>query len=436
MGASGHATELAELGLRLALDGGRAGTVLRWAERGRAATLLLRPVRPPRRAGLARQVVALRRAVTDLETATLAGRATAVQHRRVAELETVVRTGARHATGSWGHLGSTDTVGVGEVRAALGPGRALVEYVELDGLLHAVVVSPAGPARLRRLGPSEGVHHQVGALRFGLRRLAHGFDPTGAAARSVQAAAAHLDAALVAPLAADLGRRDLVVVPTGALGPLPWSVLPSVAGRAVSVAPSAALWLRGVRAGPPGDGAVVLVAGPGLPGASAEVAGLARQHRGAQRLGGRRASVHAVSAALDGASLAHVAAHGRFRADNPLFSCLDLADGPLTVYDLEGLDRAPRLVVLSACDSALAEVGPGDELIGLASALFALGTTVLVATVVPVPDAATRRFMARFHHHLRRGWTPAAALSRARTDAAGRPELAVAAAGFLCLGAG
>ena len=46
--------------------------------------------------------------------------------------------------------------------------------------------------------------------------------------------------------------------------------------------------------------------------------------------------------ALDGAWLAHIAAHGIFRADSPLFSSLRMHDGPLTVYDFEQL--RPRAV--------------------------------------------------------------------------------------------
>ena len=67
--------------------------------------------------------------------------------------------------------------------------------------------------------------------------------------------------------------------------------------------------------------------------------------------------------------LVHVAAHGRFRADNPMFSALEMADGPLMVHDLEQLRRAPHRIVLSACDSGImVPVGAG-ELLGLASAV-------------------------------------------------------------------
>lgn len=75
-----------------------------------------------------------------------------------------------------------------------------------------------------------------------------------------------------------------------------------------------------------------------------------------------------------------MAAHGHVRADNPLFSSLALADGPYTVYDLEGLTQTPHHVVLAACDTALAHVTAGEEILGLSATLLAKGTASLVAS--------------------------------------------------------
>jgi CHAT domain-containing protein len=208
----------------------------------------------------------------------------------------------------------------------------------------------------------------------------------------------------------------------------------------VTVTPCAALWHDAVTQPRPErsrDG-VVLVAGPGLPYGAQEVARLARSYRGATRLVGEHAGVAAVLSALDGARLAHVAAHGAFRSDNPLFSCLAMADGPLTVYDLETLGRAPDTLVLSACESGLSGLRPGDELMGLAAALLGLGTRTLIASVVAVPDEQTAGLMLDVHRHLRRGAAPAEALCRAQASTMGSGDVRAiaAAAGFICFGAG
>ena len=96
-------------------------------------------------------------------------------------------------------------------------------------------------------------------------------------------------------------------------------------------------------------------------------------------------------------------ATGNFRADSPLFSSLELSDGPLNVYELQRLSRAPELIVLSGCDLAVSETRPGDELLGFAAALIGMGSRTVIASVVPVPDAATKRLMIALHELLRAG---------------------------------
>ncbi len=178
----------------------------------------------------------------------------------------------------------------------------------------------------------------------------------------------------------------------------------------------------------------MLAAGPRLQHADAEIDALATRYPDAIRLAGPDATVPAVTAALDGAGVAHLAAHGRLRTDNPLFSALEFADGPLTVHDLERLAEPPGLVVLSACDAGRSDVLPGDELLGLASALLAMGTRTLVAAVLPVDDEVTGELMVGLHRHLAEGTGPAVALAAARAELP--PERARRAAGFLCFGAG
>jgi CHAT domain-containing protein len=187
------------------------------------------------------------------------------------------------------------------------------------------------------------------------------------------------------------------------------------------------LWLA---AGPPPArrGRTLLAAGPGLRQAGPEIAALARLYPDARVLRGAAASAEAVLAGLEHAAVAHLACHGRFRADNPQFSQLALADGPLTVYDLARLARPPRLLVLSACEAARCATLPGDELLGLAASLCALGTRTLIAPVIAGPDAATRPLMVDLHRRLLAGEAPAAALAAA--------SAAVEVSGFVCLGAG
>jgi CHAT domain-containing protein len=221
-----------------------------------------------------------------------------------------------------------------------------------------------------------------------------------------------------------------VLVPTAALHATPWAELASCTGRPVTVAPSATLWHRcSAASGRRATGQPLLVAGPGLPEAAAEVRELAAAYPDAVCLVGEAATADAVASAFARAELAHFATHGRFRGDNPLFSALDVGDGPLTVYDLEAAGGVPDRLVLSACDSALGAVVAGEELMGLLSTLFTLGTRTVVGSVVPVRDDHTRELMVNLHACLRAGRSPAEALAECQA------ELPSASA-FVCFGAG
>lgn len=443
-GAAVHGNALAALGLRLALASGRASAVLEWAERGRAGALWQRPARPPDDAALAADLDELRVVLAAVDEAGKEAADTTRLLRRQAELEAAIRRRARHAAGGAAQRGAYAPPDGARLRAALGAGRALVEFVREGDALWAVVVA-GGRARLVRLGAPAGVERELLALRFALRRLAGGAGSAAAQAvardNAVHAARA-LDGFLLAPLSALLGDRELVLVPTGELHAMPWAALDSCAGRALSVAPSAALWLRAAeRRAADGDarhGALVLAAGPGLPHAAAEVRALAARHRATAVLLDDAARVESVAAALETATRAHIASHGVFRADNPLFSALALFDGPLTVYDLERLRTTPRDMILSACDGGVSAVSPGDELMGFSGALLALGTSALIASVVPVPDEPTQRLMLALHERLAAGDEPATALAAARAVALRRdaPGDLATAAGFVCFGAG
>ncbi|MCE6998448.1 CHAT domain-containing tetratricopeptide repeat protein [Saccharothrix sp. S26] len=432
---SAFGAEPAALGLDLALAAGDARMVLGWAERARARALRLRPVKPPHDPELAEALVELRRLAAQDTAARRSGSSAPADAVRRAAEDRVVR--ASRVAGSPLHRPEDAPPNAAALVAALGDA-ALVEFVRRGGELLAVTLS-AGRCRLRPVAELAEVTAALDAAVAGLNALAMAFGtPRGRAAvrASAQAAGRRLDDLLLGPVRAELGDRPLVVVPTSGLHGVPWGLLPSLTGRPVRVAPSAAAWLRAVRSPVRRGGRVLLAAGPGLPAARSEVAALARRAPAAEVLLDDRATVPAVLAAVDGADLAHVAAHGRLRTDNPLLSALELADGPLTVYDLERLSRAPEVVVLPACQSGVAAVRAGDEVIGLVSALLALGARTVVATAVPVSDVDTEPVMLALHERLLAGVPPAEAMAATRAAIAPTDDGAVAAAaGFVTFGA-
>ncbi|HTU74415.1 MAG TPA: CHAT domain-containing tetratricopeptide repeat protein [Trebonia sp.] len=433
-----HGGELAAIGQRAALNRADPRRLLEWSERWRATTQAIPPARPPRDELLAQDMSALREVSRLLEHDLAAPAQEVALRRERTRLERAVRDRILRTPGSDGASGGQARFSLPALRAALARG-VLIELVELDGTLHAVTVSRSG-LRLHTVGAAARASREAVFARSQLQRMASRRRVPDEARQLLDQAGGLLEQALLGPAAADLGDAGLsdadpvVIVPPGGLEAIPWGLLPALRDRAVSVSPSATAWLRARSAAAPGHRRVMLAHGPGLPHADAEIKGVGELHPQAVTLTGGCATADRVLAALDGAWLAHIAAHGTFRSDNPLFSDLRLEDGPLTVYDIEGIPAAPWLLVLSACDSGRAAAVGADELLGVASSILAKGTTGIVAAIVAVNDEATGPVMTSLHEAVAAGAGFPRALRAARQAAASPLELATACS-FVALGA-
>ncbi|HEX8497196.1 MAG TPA: hypothetical protein VF661_08365, partial [Actinomycetales bacterium] len=339
-----HGRQLAEMGLRLALAERSPAGLLSWMERVRAGRGRHLPTRPPEDDGAASELEELRALVAAVRQREAVGEEVVELLRRQAELEGALRSRLL-AVGVSGDGPQPDLPTVGGLRARLGD-RLLVELAEVDGAFVGAAVDRHG-ARLVELGDAATVVSTVGALAALLRRrlLRHG---DGDAARAggddapLGRALAALDRAMAPAVS---GSTGVVLVLPAALHTVPWSLLPSLRGRPVVVTPSARWWA--LAESTPADGPrgpAVVVAGPRLREADAEAQSVAAQHPGARLLTGADATTARVLDAMGTASVLHVASHGRIRHDNPLWSSLELADGPLYVHDLETMPRTPPTV--------------------------------------------------------------------------------------------
>jgi CHAT domain len=278
------------------------------------------------------------------------------------------------------------------------------------GDLFAVLLEPHR-TRIVRLAPLKDVIYEADALRFALRQLAS--SPPAGIAAALWAAAEHglcrLRQLLIHPL--DLPPdRPIVVVPQSRLHAVPWSALHDAP---IELAPSATLWWRCTQRPAPSSG-VALVAGPGLPGADAEVQLLHQLYPDATVLTPPASTCTATADTLGCVELAHLACHGCLRADNPTFSSLQLADGPLTVHELDLRGIAPHRVVLASCEAAADTAYIGEEMLGFVSALLTRGTAGLIASPIQVSDLNTIPLMAELHRQMVKGARMAEALHAAR----------------------
>jgi tetratricopeptide (TPR) repeat protein len=413
--ASGHGAELGLIGLDIVMRDGSPARALNWMERSRAAALLA--VEPPGFDEIRADLTALRAVHAELrdggarqDRPAAQGQARAGQAADQAVIEDRIRQATWRASSVAGKSASPVTIGALRDRLA---GRVLVEYGLLGEELVAVVIEPHR-SRIAAIGALGPVREQLRAFLFALRRLAQPRPPAdlAAARASADLRIRRLTETLLQPLGLAWD-AELVIVPVPGLQGVPW---PALHNGPVCMAPSATLWARSALAAEARSGAdagVILVAGPGLPGAVAEVESLASVYPSATCITPPASTAEAVADTLAGASLAHLACHGTLRSDNPMFSSLLLSDGPLTVQELYARGLAPHRLILAACESG-AQVGyAGDEMLGFVGALLSRGTAGILASTSVVPDVDAVDFMTAVHRRLARGATLAHALHEA-----------------------
>lgn len=413
-------TELANMGLGLALRSGRPRRILEWMDRTRARALRHRPVVATGDDEFRGMLNSLRRIDAQLRSADSRSDAALLRERRRLQERITRADRLKRAAGGGGSGVATSTL-----IDALGH-RSLLELGVVDGRLVGVLVRE-GRASFYEIGDVREATRELTHARFALRRAARRGDVFD---RSVLE---RLDRSLLGEL--DLtGSHEIVVVPPPPFMAAPWAVLPTLREKTVVISPSAEMWWRARQRQIEGD-SVLVVGGTDLDVAGSEVSAVGALYEEATVLP-PGVGVEEVRFALAGRRVAHIASHATFQVENPMFSSLRLGDGDLNVYDIERLEEPPSTVVLSACDSGYTESAAGDELAGLTSALLSMGTRSVVASVGLVPDSpATSDLMVEFHRGLVDGLEPAQALSRAQADMLDDTQRFASAASFICVGA-
>lgn len=311
---------------------------------------------------------------------------------------------------------------VDALRAALAADEALVAY-GIDGdALYACLVRPAGVEIVRgfaawpdALAAAEAVRFQIDTLRHGAARVAEHLPAL------VRRAEVRLHAAwqgLWAPLAPRLAGVDRVtVVAPARLGSLPFAALqgpdgPLAMRRAIVMAPSVRVAMRGIGRQPsPPCRALAFGVSERLPHAAGEARMVAALFPQGEARIDADATTAALAACAGDADVLHLACHAQFRSDNPLFSAVHLHDAALPAERVEHLSLRAGLVVLSGCETGLAD---GDEIFGLVRAFLLAGAGRVLASLWPVEDAVAALFMDAFYRAFLRGASAADALQAAQ----------------------
>lgn len=310
-------------------------------------------------------------------------------------------------------LGSADagkvsaTCSLETIQGCLAPDAALVEYFALNEQFIAVIVTREG-IEIVPVTTVARVGNLVRMLQFQISKFRLRPDYVQQFEKVfLNTTRSHLHELyqeLFAPLRSRLRARHLVIVPHGALHYVPFHALFDgneylTDSFTVSYAPSASIYAlchgrKSKAAGPP---LVLGVPDSRAPSIREEVESVANALPGATLVLGAEACEQALRTQGIESRLVHIATHGRFRQDNPMFSGIRLGSSYLNLYDLYQLKLQAELVTLSGCATGLSVVAAGDELLGLIRGLLYAGAQSLLLTLWDVHDQTTTEMMTSFY---------------------------------------
>jgi CHAT domain-containing protein len=330
-------------------------------------------------------------------------------------LEDELLQAIRELPGGGGAAAGQEALGtrmLDEIRATLGDDRTLVEYFQVGSRLVAAIVT-GRDLEVIQLGESGEIAPAMRMLEFQLSKFTVRGVPQRESRRSLLAATEsrleELYRLLMAPLINKLRGRHLVVVPHGVLHYLPFHALSDGANYlidrfTISYAPSASVYAICHRKQAKATGSSLLlgVHDKRTPWIRTEIRAVAEVLPDPQIRLGPQATAQVLRTEGASSRFIHIATHGVFRRDNPMFSSVRLADSYLNIYDLYQLQLPAELLTLSGCGTGLSVVAAGDELLGLIRGLLSAGAQSLLLSLWDVHDRTTAQFMAAFYSKLQK----------------------------------
>jgi len=317
-------------------------------------------------------------------------------------------------------------VSLEKIRSLLPVDTALVEYSRIQDRDVACVVT-RDQLQIRPVTVESRVKKTLQLFQFQLAKFR--LDPKYVIAfqeamlESTQGHLASLYQELIAPIADLLEAKHLVFAPHGLLHHIPFHALFDgesylIDKFAVSYAPSASVYAlcREKAANVSGGSLILGIADAQAPLILEEVEALRRILPDAKLFVGEAASEAVLKSHGPASRIVHIATHGYFRQDNPMFSSIRLGDSYLSLYDLYHFKLPAELVVLSGCATGRNTVTPGDELMGLVRGLLQAGAQSLMLSLWDVHDASTRDFMIAFYSRLVQGMSKPLALQAAMAE--------------------
>lgn len=324
-------------------------------------------------------------------------------------------------------LQTAGSVPIEAVQASLPEQALLLEYYRVGDRFYVCVLGRRS-LKIVPLGLVADMKRMIQLLRFQLSKFRLGTDYVKTfEAKLLDATREHLNQlyrGLIAPIEPLLaGAEHLIVAPHDFLHYLPYHAMLDDRGNylldrfSTSRTPSASVYqLCSTKQGNPSGGSLVLgIPDPAAPQIEAEVRAVASALPNAEVYLGGDATHAVLRERGPSARFVHIATHGEFRQDNPMFSSIRLGNSYLNLFDLYQLNLPCELVTLSGCGTGLNVVVGGDELVGLVRGLLYAGSQGVLVTLWDVNDVSTAEAMGLFYEALNSKINKAVALRQAAT---------------------
>ncbi len=317
-------------------------------------------------------------------------------------------------------LGAPADFSVERLQASLPQDATLVEYFSTGDQIVAAVITHK-EIHILPVTVLSRVTHFLQLLRFQLSKFRIGSEYVRRFEQPLlRATQSHLESLygeLIAPLRPFFRGKHLIVVPHGPLHFLPFHALQKgeeylCDAFTVSYAPSATVFslCQEKSASVSASSLVLGIADERAPQILDEVQSVTSLLPHSSLYVGDQATSYVLREKGPQSGLLHVATHGFYRQDNPMFSGIRLGDGYLNLYDLYQMRLGAKLVTLSGCATGMNFVAAGDELLGLQRGLFCAGATTLLLSLWDVHDQSTALLMQHFYREYLRTGNMAGAL--------------------------
>jgi CHAT domain-containing protein len=320
-------------------------------------------------------------------------------------------------------LQNAATTSVEDLQTRLPADSMLVEYYEARGMFYACLAT-RDHLKIFPVAPTKRVLEQLRLLQLQLAKFRLGVDYIRPFRQLLlEATQSHLRelySLIVAPIRRQLNASHLVIVPHGFLHYLPFHALADhdrhlIDDYTISYAPSGSVFALCQQKKPASGESSLVMAVPDrrAPHIEQEAHFVAKALGNARLFVGSEATEENLRAYGPQSRYIHIATHGYFRQDNPMFSSIRLGSSWLNLFDLYQLHLNAELVTLSGCGTGMNVVVGGDELIGLVRGLLYAGAQTLLVSLWEIHDQSTAELMRDFYDAYKAAPNKAAALRSA-----------------------